>query len=244
MKEITAIAFPVTVKTDGTVPVMSSVDIAMITGKEHFNVLRDIKVTLEAAEIDHEKYTGCYEGGNGKALPCYFLPEFERDLVVSGYNAGYLSAIIARKNSLESNTVGDLRPRSRRDEILRELRDIRNQSQSPTTDWRDEFRKRCEGIKFKRHPGDTIYLMEAVGSGMVKIGICRGCPSVRRRALQTASAHPLKIIARFPGTISEERAFHRRFKDFHSHGEWFRLEGDLKKFAEDRSGEQKEGGDS
>lgn len=80
---------------------MSSLLIAEITGKEHANVMRDIRTTLEQAEIPALKFEGCYKGANGKDLPCYNLPRFECDLVVSGYSVKYRSAIIKRWHELE-----------------------------------------------------------------------------------------------------------------------------------------------
>lgn len=86
----------------GVIPTMSSLQIAEITGKEHSNVMRDIRETLEQAEISPLKFEGCYKGGNGKDLPCYHLPRRECDLVVSGYSVKYRLAIIDRWHALES----------------------------------------------------------------------------------------------------------------------------------------------
>jgi len=77
-----------------TAATMSSLLIAEITGKEHANVMRDIRTVLEQAEIPALRFEGCYKGGNGKDLPCYLLPRRECDLVVSGYSVKYRLAII------------------------------------------------------------------------------------------------------------------------------------------------------
>ncbi|MES2708076.1 MAG: Rha family transcriptional regulator [Verrucomicrobiota bacterium] len=68
---------------------MSSVDIAKLTGKEHRNVLRDIKSTLEAANIDAPKFGGIYKDAYDREKPCCYLPKLELDLVVSGYSVPY-----------------------------------------------------------------------------------------------------------------------------------------------------------
>jgi phage antirepressor YoqD-like protein len=81
---------------------MSSLDIAAVTGKEHANVLKDIRRTLEEAGIDAVKFNGVYSGGNGELRPCYNLPRRECDLVVSGYSVKYRLAIIDRWHELES----------------------------------------------------------------------------------------------------------------------------------------------
>ena len=80
---------------------MSSVEIAAITGKNHADVMRDIRVTMEQAGIDESKFAGVYLGGNGQERPCYHLPRFECDLVVSGYSVKYRMAIIKRWHYLE-----------------------------------------------------------------------------------------------------------------------------------------------
>ncbi len=84
------------------VPAMSSVDIAKLTGKEHRNVLRDIKSTLEAADIGLLKFEQTYLDSQNKEQPCYFLPRYELDLVVSGYSVPYRAAIIKRWHELEA----------------------------------------------------------------------------------------------------------------------------------------------
>jgi len=81
---------------------MSSLDIAEITGKDHANVMRDIRATLEQAEISALKFEASYKGGNGKDLPCFNLPRRECDLVVSGYSVKYRLAIIDRWHHLEA----------------------------------------------------------------------------------------------------------------------------------------------
>jgi phage antirepressor YoqD-like protein len=81
---------------------MSSLDIAEITGKNHADVLRDIRMTLGQAEIDASKFAGVYKGGNGESRPCYNLPRRECDLVVSGYSVKYRLAIIDRWHQLEA----------------------------------------------------------------------------------------------------------------------------------------------
>jgi phage antirepressor YoqD-like protein len=81
---------------------MSSLDIAEITGKNHADVLRDIRMTLGQAEIDASKFAGVYTGGNGESRPCFNLPRRECDLVVSGYSVKYRLAIIDRWHQLEA----------------------------------------------------------------------------------------------------------------------------------------------
>jgi hypothetical protein len=81
---------------------MSSLEIAEITGKNHFHVLRDIKATLNEVGIDASKFGGSYLSPQGKELPCYNLPRRECDLIMSGYSAKYRLAIIDRWIELEN----------------------------------------------------------------------------------------------------------------------------------------------
>lgn len=81
---------------------MSSLAIAEITGKNHADVMRDIRTVLEQAEIGLSKFAGSYFNSQNKAQPCYFLPRFECDLVVSGYSVKYRAAIIKRWHELEA----------------------------------------------------------------------------------------------------------------------------------------------
>ena len=83
-------------------PTMSSLDIAAITGKPHRNVMRDIRVTLEQAEIDPLKFEHISKDVYNRNQPCYILPRRECDLVVSGYSVKYRLAIIDRWHELES----------------------------------------------------------------------------------------------------------------------------------------------
>lgn len=87
---------------DDSSPSMSSLTIAEITGKNHADVMRDIRNTLEQAEIVESKFAGNYLASNGKKNPCYNLPRRECDLVISGYSVKYRLAIIDRWQELEA----------------------------------------------------------------------------------------------------------------------------------------------
>jgi phage regulator Rha-like protein/phage antirepressor YoqD-like protein len=91
-------------------PTISSMEIAKLTGKEHANVLRDIRRILPEAGIVAIKFEGYYIASNGKQNPCYFLPRFECDLVVSGYSAKYRGAIIKRWYELEAQLASRTNP--------------------------------------------------------------------------------------------------------------------------------------
>jgi phage regulator Rha-like protein/phage antirepressor YoqD-like protein len=83
-------------------PTMSSLQIAEITGKNHKEVMRDIRTVLEQAEIDQRKFAHIYKDGQNREQPCYELPRRECDLVMSGYSVKYRLAIIDRWQELEA----------------------------------------------------------------------------------------------------------------------------------------------
>ena len=88
-----------------SVPTMSSLLIAQLTGKNHADVMRDIRNTLEQAEIGESKFAGTYADSQNKARPCYHLPRRECDLVMSGYSVKYRLAIIDRWQELEAKAA-------------------------------------------------------------------------------------------------------------------------------------------
>lgn len=81
---------------------MSSLQIAEITGKPHRNVTGDIARILVEAGIDAQGFLHTYRDSQNREQPCYHLPRFECDLVVSGYSVQYRAAIIRRWHALEA----------------------------------------------------------------------------------------------------------------------------------------------
>ena len=65
-----------------------------------------------------------------------------------------------------------------------------------------------------------IYLIEALGTGLVKIGYSNN-PSKRLSGLQTASPHDLTLFRVLPGEIEDEHDLHQRFSIHRVRGEWF-----------------------
>lgn len=84
-------------------PTMSSREIAELTGKNHFDVKRDIQNTLLQADIDASKFAVIYKDSQNRNQSEYNLPKRECDLVVSGYSVKYRLAIIDRWQELESS---------------------------------------------------------------------------------------------------------------------------------------------
>lgn len=81
---------------------MSSLEIAKLTGKEHRNVMRDIKKILKEAEIDILIFENVSKNSQNQSVATYNLPKRECDLVISGYSVKYRLAIIDRWQELEN----------------------------------------------------------------------------------------------------------------------------------------------
>ena len=75
-------------------PTMSSLRIAEVTGKEHSKVTRDIEKILNEAEIASAKFGVSYLDDTNKERTHYLLPEFEFNLVISGYSVKYRAELI------------------------------------------------------------------------------------------------------------------------------------------------------
>lgn len=97
-----------TTPTTGQAVTMSSREIAELTGKEHRNVMRDIRAMLrdlyddvgmlgfEHTEINTQ---------NGVAYPVFMLPKRETLILVSGYSTELRARIIDRWQELESRVA-------------------------------------------------------------------------------------------------------------------------------------------
>lgn len=68
------------------VTTMSSLQIATLTGKEHYNVLRDIKKMFEELEINALRFEGVYFDAKNEERPCYDLPYRESMILMAGYS--------------------------------------------------------------------------------------------------------------------------------------------------------------
>lgn len=91
---------------------MSSLEIAKLTGKEHSNVMRDIRVFLEA--IGQEKMASeieaIYTDSYGREKPCYNLPKRECLGLAARYDVNLQMAIIDRWAELEAKEQQALIP--------------------------------------------------------------------------------------------------------------------------------------
>ena len=89
---------------------MSSLEIAALTGKEHKNVLRDIRTMLEELEITQLRFERSYKDSTGRSLPCFNLPKHECMVLVTGYSIKLRSAVLRRWQELEDAQRAPAKP--------------------------------------------------------------------------------------------------------------------------------------
>ncbi len=84
---------------------MSSYEIAELTGKQHKDVMRDIRVMFEQLEIGADlrsSFEGSFIDSMNREKPCYNLPRRECEILVTGYDVKRRAAVIDRWYALES----------------------------------------------------------------------------------------------------------------------------------------------
>lgn len=75
---------------------MSSLEIAELTGKQHKNVLADVRSMLNELETDWAEFSAQYKDASGKTNVMYNLPKRECLILVSHYSAVLGARIIDR----------------------------------------------------------------------------------------------------------------------------------------------------
>lgn len=75
-----------------------------------------------------------------------------------------------------------------------------------------------------------VYFIATESYDFVKIGWAMR-PKARLTELQTGCPHELFLLKTIPAEFFEEADYHKRFARFRHRGEWFRCEGELKKFV-------------
>ena len=75
---------------------MSSREIAELTGKEHKNVLVDIRKVLESLALNSADFSAVYKDATGRTLLCFRLPKRECIILVSGYDVNMRAKIVDR----------------------------------------------------------------------------------------------------------------------------------------------------
>ena len=80
---------------------MSSREISALTGKKHYNVMRDIELLAEQLEVDVSKFGGIYTDSQNREQTEYLLDKDTCLCLVAGYNAKLRMTIIKRWQELE-----------------------------------------------------------------------------------------------------------------------------------------------
>ncbi len=81
---------------------MTSREIAELTGKNHADVMRDIRNMVQALEQDASSFAAMSPDSYGRAQPIYKLPKRETLIIVSGYSVAMRARIIDRWQELEA----------------------------------------------------------------------------------------------------------------------------------------------
>lgn len=84
---------------------MSSREIAELTGKQHKNVLADIRLMLEELGIHSADFSAEYKDSTGRTLPAFNLPKRETYILITGYSAELRARIIDRWQELEAQVA-------------------------------------------------------------------------------------------------------------------------------------------
>ena len=85
---------------------MSSLEIAELTGKDHFHVMRDIRSMLEELSIfEQSKFGGYYKAENGKQNPLFNLPRDLTETMITGYSVPLRHKVVVRLRELEGQAV-------------------------------------------------------------------------------------------------------------------------------------------
>jgi len=84
---------------------MSSLEISELTGKEHRNVMSDIRKMLDDLNLDAANFSATYKAGRNNTYECFNLPKRESMILVSGYSVVMRAAIIDRWQELENKEL-------------------------------------------------------------------------------------------------------------------------------------------
>lgn len=80
---------------------MTSLEIAELTGKNHADVLRDIRTMLENIGVGVSSFAESYKNTQNKEQPMFRLPYEETVCLLTGYDAKARMAVIKRWQELE-----------------------------------------------------------------------------------------------------------------------------------------------
>lgn len=99
-----------TTTTPATVLTMTSREIAELTGKNHADVLRDIRTMLDVLKKDASSFAGIYQDAYGRDKPCFNLDRELTLTLVSGYDIALRHRVVTRLGELEARPTQPAQP--------------------------------------------------------------------------------------------------------------------------------------
>ncbi|WP_373125120.1 Rha family transcriptional regulator [Blautia producta] len=116
--------------------VVTSLDVAETFGKEHKNVLADIRnimADISTAEFSALFYEATYKASNGKINPMYYMTRDGFTILVMGYNGEkamkFKLSYIKQFNAMEKALIGKLKEREKGIAVRQALTNALQQSQ-------------------------------------------------------------------------------------------------------------------
>lgn len=87
---------------------MSSREIAIVTGKRHDQVMRDIRNMLYQLEVGAHSFEGTYLSEQNKELPCFNLDRIHVECLLTGYSIPLRMKVLERLTELEQTNTPQL----------------------------------------------------------------------------------------------------------------------------------------
>lgn len=81
---------------------MSSRMIADLTGKQHKDVMADIRTMCRQLEIQSADFSADYLDSRGRRQPCFELDRYHTEVLITGYDVKRRAAVISRWYELET----------------------------------------------------------------------------------------------------------------------------------------------
>jgi len=174
------------------VATMSSNEIAVVTGKRHDNVLRDIKKVLDEAGISESKFKRSYLSEQNKELPCYHVPiEVAFTLILSYKNKDCNLQLVTKLCGDSKNLAA----------IVSALRDF-------------DFSEVPEEM--------FVYVARNTDTGNIKIGLSKQPEErIKQLQVGCDGKLELLGCIPAPNRYKDETAYHRKFISSNIHSEWF-----------------------
>ena len=102
---------------------MTSLEIAKITGKKHYHVMRDIRNMEPSWEMVTQSKFGCstYIDPTGRVMPCYSLTKTETLYIATKFNDEARARLVIRWEQLEQERLARMQQENSRHNTVRKL---------------------------------------------------------------------------------------------------------------------------